>query len=226
VAAAQRRDGDDPFREPDPRLVVGEVSASHLCLLNKFPVLDDHLLIVTRVPAAQESALDPEDFEALGACLAEAEALGFYNAGPTAGASQPHRHLQLVRLPLGPGGGALPVDSLLREALPQRGLGRAPDLPFAHVLALTPGDPRAAHALHREMLEAAGSTGRPYNLLITRIWTLLVPRSRPAWEGIEVNALGYAGALLVRDREALERLRRIGPLALLAAVGVQPPSAA
>ncbi len=218
AASAQR--GDDPFRDPDPRLRVADVSDSHVCLLNKFPVLDGHLLIVTRESAEQESALDAADFEALGACLAEGAALGFYNAGAAAGASQPHRHLQLVRLPLFSGVEAVPVEPLLRSGLPERGLGRAPALPFEHALARTPEEPAAAHALHRSMLSATGASAGPYNLLVTRAWTLLVPRTRAAWEGIEVNALGYAGALLVREREALARLRRIGPLALLAAVGV------
>lgn len=218
AAAAQR--GGDPFRDPDPRLRVVEVSDSHVCLLNKFPVLGGHLLIVTRDAAEQESALDAADFEALSACLVEGAALGFYNAGAAAGASQPHRHLQLVRLPLFPGVEAVPVEPLLRPALPERGVGRAPALPFEHALAHTPEDPAAAHALHRSMLAATGASAAPYNLLVTRAWTLLVPRTRASFEGIEVNALGYAGALLVRGREALARLRRIGPLALLAAVGV------
>jgi ATP adenylyltransferase len=226
LAAAQAQSGGNPFRDPDPRLVVGDVSDSHVCLLNKFPALDGHLLIVTRAAAEQEAALERSDFEALAACLAEGEALGFYNAGVRAGASQPHRHLQLVPLPLGAGPGAVPMEPRLRSGLPERGIGRAPGLPFVHALARTPQDPAAAHALHLAMLGASGATAAPYNLLVTRAWTLLVPRSRASWEGIEVNALGYAGALLVRDRAGLARLRRIGPLALLAGVGRQEPSAA
>lgn len=38
---------------------------------------------------------------------------------------------------------------------------------------------------------------------------------------LEATALGFAGALLVRDQEQLRRLREAGPLEALAAVGVR-----
>ena len=38
--------------------------------------------------------------EEMNAILAEFDGLGFYNGGETAGASQPHKHLQIVPLPL------------------------------------------------------------------------------------------------------------------------------
>ena len=56
------------------------------------------------------------------------------------------------------------------------------------------------------------------NLVIASL-TSVAYASR-SWEGMSVNALGYAGALLVRDQEQLRRLREAGPLAALAAVGV------
>jgi ATP adenylyltransferase len=219
AARAQRKSGTNPFADPDPALVVGDVSDTHLCLLNRFPVLDDHLLLVTRRYADQEAPLDAGDFEALFACLDRGTggALGFYNAGPVAGASQPHKHLQVVRLPLAEGTAPVPIEPLLRDAVPARGVGVAQRLPFAHALARTPGGADAALALYGELLEAVGAP-RAYNLLVTRDWTLLVPRVRSGWEGIEVNALGFAGAVLVRDDAALARLRRLGPLTLLRGV--------
>ena len=39
--------------------------------------------------------------------------------------------------------------------------------------------------------------------------------ARPSWSDIAVNALGFAGALLVRTEEELARLRQIGPMRLL-----------
>ena len=125
------------------------------------------------------------------------------------------RGLQIVRLPLGEGPTRVPVETLLRDAVPTRGVGTAPALPFVHALARTPTNAGAAHALYAALLDAVGGSADGYNLLVTRPWTLLVPRVRPSWEGIEVNALGFAGALLVRDRDGLERLRRHGPLPLL-----------
>jgi len=45
----------------------------------------------------------------------------------------------------------------------------------------------------------------------------LVPRVLPEWSGIPVNALGFAGALLVPDEPSLLRLRATGPFAVLRA---------
>ena len=63
---------------------------------------------------------------------------------------------------------------------------------------------------------AAGYSG--YNLLMTPDWMMLVRRGRSAHEGLGVNALGFAGTLLVRGEEELQRLRAMGPLTLLRAV--------
>ena len=59
---------------------------------------------------------------------------------------------------------------------------------------------------------------RPYNLILTKRWMLLVPRSREHFAGASVNSLGFAGALLVRTREEMAQLRKEGPLKALAGV--------
>ena len=108
VGKAQSRQaagaGFNPFLPYEEDLFVADISATHLCLLNKFNVLDHHLLIVTREFEEQENRLNLEDFAALWTCMAEFEALAFYNSGRIAGASQPHKHLQMVPLPLAPAG--------------------------------------------------------------------------------------------------------------------------
>ena len=52
-----------------------------------------------------EYAEDGADFDALARGLAAIDGLAFYNGGTVAGASQPHKHLQLVPVPLGVGPG-------------------------------------------------------------------------------------------------------------------------
>ncbi len=104
----------DPFDPPEPALTVGEVGPAHVAVLNKYPVIPAHLLIVTRAFEHQETLLTREDMEALRRCLAAAGGLGFYNGGEAAGASQPHKHLQLVPLPLGPVGPEVPMEAALR----------------------------------------------------------------------------------------------------------------
>ena len=62
----------------------------------------------------------------------------------------------------------------------------------------------------------------PYNLLLTRRWLMLVPRTREHFERISINAMGFAGSLFVRDGEELGRVEAVGPLTILQAVsGVQ-----
>jgi ATP adenylyltransferase len=62
----------------------------------------------------------------------------------------------------------------------------------------------------------------PYNLLLTRRWMLLVPRSRERVASISVNALGFAGSLFVGERAQLNTVRRLGPMSVLRAVGLPP----
>jgi ATP adenylyltransferase len=224
----------NPFLPYDEALFVAEVSRTHVALLNKFPVLEHHLLVVTRAYEEQQSRLTRDDFEALWACLREVDGLAFYNSGPEAGASQPHKHLQLVPAALGPGSPRPPVEPVLSAACFEGHLGTAPGLPFRHALARVHGlaeqDPGAAAeaccALYTELLSAVGALRGsgppdPYNLLLTREWMLAVPRSLCAFEGLEVNALGFAGALFARSPAQLELLRRAGPLAVLRKVGLE-----
>lgn len=219
LAVMPRNGPGNPFLPPDRPLVLGEVSTTHFALLNKYHVIENHLLVVTREYVDQEVLLDLADFEALAACLpADAPAIAFYNGGRGSGASQPHKHLQVVTLPLSPRA-AIPMAPLL-------GAGE-PRLPFVHAFArIDDRSPAALHACYRELLKEAGLgalTGHhperqshPYNLVIAADWMLLVPRSRERFEGVPLNSLAYAGALFVRREEQLEAVRRVGPMAILA----------
>jgi ATP adenylyltransferase len=221
----------NPFRPYDPELFVAPISPTHIALLNKFNVVEHHLLIVTRAFEDQQCQLTQRDCEALLIGLTEIDGLAFYNAGPEAGASQSHKHLQLV--PFNPTIAPLPIDPLLRFPQADSMVDTLPSLPFRHVGApmdpdwTNPGKNSGAslHATYRKLLRAASlsvdaTTGShmptaPYNLLVTRKWMLLVPRSKECFEGISINALGFAGALLVRDKQQLATLRRFGPVAAL-----------
>lgn len=225
-----------PFLPPEPELALGALSETHFAVLNKFNVLDSHLLIVTRELEHQETLLTLADMEALAFCLGELDGLGFYNGGALAGASQSHKHLQLVPLPLGPigigAGPPIPMEPLLDPSTEEYQAA----LPFPHAFARfqtpggTPGPdaPPDALELHRVYLDLLRRIGirpvpgdggpwqsGPYNLLVTRRWMLAVPRRAEIVDGISVNALGFAGSLFVKDTEGLAAVRRRGPMALL-----------
>jgi len=223
----------NPFLPPDRELTVGGISRTHLGVLNKFNVIDHHLLIITRHFEDQETLLTLQDFEALWACMAGFEGLGFYNSGVVAGASQPHRHLQMVPLPLSTTGPLTPIEPLLAAAETTRTVDTAAALPFRHVLSrLEPSlvaDPLAAAGetlvRYRAMLASVGirpvedhgqlRQPAPYNLLITRRWMLLVPRTKEFFATISVNALGFSGSLFVRDEKQLDAVIRHGPQRIL-----------
>ena len=197
----------DPLGDYEPDLYVGDAGRTHYVLLNKYPVMADHLLVVTRRYVPQDELLDASDFAALAALLAELDWLAFYNGGRVAGASQERKHLQLVPLPLAP-----EID----EPVPLEPLYGA--LPFAHAYAplTTAGD---MEPTYRRLL--GRWAGTPYNMLATRRWMLVVPRKQERYGSISINALGFAGSLFVRDRAELDRVRRAGPMKVLAAVTLE-----
>lgn len=228
----------NPFLPYDTDLFVTDISDTHLCLLNKFNVIDHHLLIVTRAFEEQDTWLTLEDFEAMGACLAQMDGLAFYNGGQIAGASQRHKHLQLVPLPLVSNGSKIPIEPLLTSVKFQGGMSIIPSFPFVHAIAQLNLDWKKSpldtgsylldcyHSLVREVgllndvnVNESQQSGA-YNLLATRQWMLLVPRSLEHFESISVNSLGFAGSLFVRNEEQMKFLVDCGPMTLLRNVAV------
>jgi len=221
----------NPFLPPDPDLVVSELHPHHLCVLNKFNVLRHHLLIVTRDFEAQKALLNIDDFVALLTCMNEMDGLGFYNGGTVAGASQTHKHLQLIPLPLGEGPLPTPVDSVIDSSATVGALTRISAFDFNHTLIPLDGAGLNSHRaaeLHHFYLRACAAMGvqdetKPYNLLVTRRWMLLVSRSREHWLRVSLNALAFAGSLLVRNRTEFDKLEEIGPLTVLKTVVEEDP---
>ncbi len=222
----------NPFLPYDRALYVADAGPDHVCLLNKFNVVDHHLLIVTRQLEHQQVPLGVADFAAWWRCLIEYESLGFYNGGTQAGASQPHKHLQLVPLPLADTGPRIPIEPLLAMTDVKPRLNPCSRLPFQHAAVRLDesrfgslrGWAEQLHAHYRHMLELTelsrhlqtdGRLSAAYNLLLTRQWMLLVLRRHEHFSGISLNAMAFAGALLTRDEEQLATLRRVGPMAAL-----------
>ncbi len=229
----------NPFLPYEKEMFVGDISKTHLCLLNKFNVIEHHLLIVTKVFEHQETLLTLRDFEAACRCMAEFEGLAFYNGGKIAGASQDHKHLQMIPLPMAPTGKAVPMESLFEQ--PRKIPGMVPGLPFVHAfkrfspITNIPHETaaQALHQMYRLMLQQVGLNAfrereetlqsGPYNLLFTREWMLLVPRSREYFETISVNALGFAGALLARNPEEMALIEKTGGMGVLKHTAVARP---
>lgn len=228
----------NPFLPYEPDLFVGDISTTHLCLLNKFNVVDNHLLIVTRAFEKQTDLLNLKDFVALWSCMQEIEGLAFFNAGKTAGASQRHKHLQLIPLPFLPDVMYLPLDKAIANITFTNSLGTIDSFPFLH--SITTLDISAKHSVeiaanimlqsYHKLLNQVGwkvdnynqKRKQPiaYNFLATRKWMMIVPRSQESFQNISINSLGFAGSLFVRDNASLELLKKLTPLKLLTKVAL------
>ncbi|KAI2642672.1 HIT-like domain-containing protein [Xylaria nigripes] len=91
----------NPFENPSAALLVAQLPPSHRLVLNKFAIVPEHFLIVTRDVKPQTHLLEVDDIDAAYACVQAYHNAGqdlfvFFNSGDHSGASQPHRHLQLL----------------------------------------------------------------------------------------------------------------------------------
>lgn len=216
----------NPFLPWDPRLEVECIGDSHVVILNKYPVQSAHMLLITQAWQPQTGWLSIDDWRALARVDATTTGLWFFNSGPDAGASQPHRHLQLLPREAGEAICAR-QDWFKRHA---EGTDTPSDDPLqrsCRIAAITSS--LTGEMLQQIYLSLAEELGlghpsiddRPrgaYNLLMTRQWMAVVRRSTEGIRGFSVNALGFAGSLLSTEASDREWIQRSGPEALLRAV--------
>ncbi|KAI9463602.1 ATP adenylyltransferase-domain-containing protein [Lactarius psammicola] len=258
AADSEREKRPDPFKPPyNPNLYVGELKdeeegIEYAVLLNKYSVVEEHFLLVTKEFQSQTSPLYPSDLVQAYLLLRAANKAGkhlfaFYNCGEQSGASQAHKHLQF--LPTADEDGP-PIERLAKAARIEK-----EDKPFAlsalpfanHIrrLALpssatrTELEPALAQAFI-ELLDLCISTvrhaatagdseegsggGLSYNVVLTLGHLYVFPRQRESHrlavsgEALSVNALGFAGFLLVKSAAELSAVMAEGPTNVLRAV--------
>lgn len=215
----------NPFLPYEPQMYVADVAPHHVALLNKFNVVNHHLLIVTREFERQEDRLNRHDCQALWNCLSEYDSLGFYNSGVEAGASQSHKHLQMIPLSDDVSVTLEPLYDL--PAVRPLRIERSRRLPFEHRLVrfVEADMNEVQHAaqvmleLYERIIAELGwhhvGNETPYNLLVTRRWMMFVPRRQECCQSISLNAMAFAGSLLVRDADQLAALSRYGAMRAL-----------
>ncbi|KAM0259845.1 hypothetical protein ACHAQJ_003089 [Trichoderma viride] len=111
----------DPFANPPASLFITDLGPSHFLVLNKFAVVPEHFILATKENKPQTHVLEASDLEATLACIEAYEQarksssrdgessassrergsqddglFAFFNGGPHSGASQAHRHIQLM----------------------------------------------------------------------------------------------------------------------------------
>lgn len=235
--------GDDetinrnPFAEPEPELTVdGDLNdeGEYKLLLNKYPVVPEHALLVTKEFKPQTSALTPKDLFTAYSLIDKLDDedemirhMAFYNCGVNSGSSQDHKHLQLLKLPekflcfqdkLCSGQESF-IPNVHTEPL-QDG-----KLSFAHFVAPLPEDSASVDedllamtfiaVLQRALTFFQDWTNEKpkmdvsYNVMLTKQWICVVPRSASKSKQMNIgfNATGYVGMVLVKDEEVLKKIQ-------------------
>jgi ATP adenylyltransferase len=97
---------NNPFLPPDPNLYVCRLTPTHSLVLNKFNITPHHVIVITDAFEEQEVPLSEADFEATWQVVegmggpGSSGGMAFFNCGPLSGASQPHKHIQCIPLPI------------------------------------------------------------------------------------------------------------------------------
>ncbi|KAK8829340.1 hypothetical protein WA577_004605 [Blastocystis sp. JDR] len=217
----------DPFctENRNPMLVVKEI-ATHTLMLNKFPVLKNHCVLVTNDFQSQLNPLNLSDFTALSSVLREVPSLVFYNCGVDSGASQRHKHMQLI--PFSQFEKEMtPFDEvMLKENHDRDKVCQCELYDFTHSMIhvscedlVNPEVLLSKYNLIMEDMkqkrEKEGRKLESYNFLLLREWMFVVPRSCESCNGVNVNSLGFSGSFLAKNEELLSYLKEVGPLSIL-----------
>lgn len=227
----------NPFLEPEPLLTIVEdfgTDNQFRLVFNKYPVVPGHFMLLTKEFKSQDTPLLPEELEAI---YSVSKFLGndwfaFYNCGPELGASQPHKHVQFMRKPLG--GFESFADKLANSSPPylpnntneplQNG-----DLPFAHFVARLPDEDLTQDDLlmyyillvsrAATVLRDNDVTKMSYNFLMTPKWMMVVPRKHGVYhDKLGLNSCGMMGLFLCKNPELRELVKEDGPEQVLADV--------
>ncbi len=222
----------NPFSPWDKNLEISLILDSHVLILNKYPVQLGHMLLITSQWQPQNGWLNPSDWEALCKVNLDTQGLWFFNSCPLSGASQPHRHLQLLRR--GKGELNCPRESwflrLLNCELKQETIVERSVVVRSNRGEFSKPSSKLFYENYLNMASELGlgspnSTTKPlhpYNLLITPDWMALIRRSTECAFGFSINALGFAGYLLSIDQSNESWLSKNGPEKLLEYVSDPP----
>lgn len=235
---------ENPFENPEPELTVvpsfGE-DGKYRIVLNKFPVVEAHFMLVTTKFESQNSPLSPSDLHSTYRILnnlklhdCTKEWFAFYNCGPQSGASQPHKHIQFMTIPSGHCPSADVLANTSKFSIPDQSQEPLQDasLPYAHFLLRLPDDPKEVtedvlalifvSLLQRTLtvLKENDADHISYNFLITDKYMMLVPRSRSKFrDTLGLNSCAFMGLLLCKSSELVDLVKTEGPETILQEVG-------
>lgn len=240
----------DPFESPEKGpLYIAEIpsSSGHNLVLNKFAIVPEHFILATKEFKQQTDLLERDDLAATYSCIEayrqygeqhqgnNGELYAFFNSGSHSGASQPHRHIQL--LPVARMMDGLPAgaqwDVLAKQLGPQH-ISGLPFLTFAETIHrdMTSDE---LHGIYLSLFKSAvdaveshigavndsgnGSVRISYNLAMTSDRLAVLPRlaegaaifkDGTAVGNLALNGTVLAGTALVKNEAEWDALRSGG----------------
>tara|TARA_Y100000589_G_scaffold169686_1_gene161314 strand:+ start:13 stop:843 length:831 start_codon:yes stop_codon:yes gene_type:complete len=212
---------NNPFKPWEKILEIDSIGNYHQLILNKYPVQLGHILLITNDWKEQNGWIDLNDWEAIKKVNKDTTGLWFFNSGPLAGASQPHRHIQLLRRE------PFEINCPREKWILTFGNMNYKNKKFNNNIIIK----KFSKGLNNEdinkvYIDLSNELGLgdpkidrkpkyPYNLLFTNNWMVLIKRKTDNLHGISVNALGFAGYILVTERSDISYLKKYGPEKLL-----------
>ena len=214
----------NPFIPWDKRLEIQSIYSRHTLILNKYPVQIGHMLLITNKWKPQNGWLNIDDFEAIENVDNDTTGLWFFNSSREAGASQPHRHFQL--LPRHNYESICPRYDWFCSLLNRKNNSNSLISHCVSIKQRKKNNESNSHELYNsyktminEMnlgdVEANDKPIKPYNLLITSKWIALIKRKTHRSKGFSINALGFAGYFLGTKESDVDALINFGPERIL-----------
>jgi len=211
----------NPFCPWEKILEIDKIDDDHQLILNKYPVQKGHILLITNNWKPQNGWLDINDWKAIQKVNKDTSGLWFFNSSPIAGASQPHRHFQLLRR-------SKDEISCPREKwFLEMKLDKDRDSKLKKNIFVSKfnflENSISLYELYLELCIKLSlgdpisdlKPRHPYNLLITNKWIAIIKRSNDHIHGFSINGLGFAGYLLVTEKSDINYLKKFGPEKLL-----------
>ena len=211
----------NPFLPWEKVLEIDKINDNHHLILNKYPVQKGHILLITNTWKPQNGWLDINDWFAIQKVNKDTSGLWFFNSSPMAGASQPHRHFQLLRR-------SKDEISCPREKwFLEKRLGIDSDSKLNKNIIVSKFNflesSKSFFELYLKLSKKLGlgdpiinnKPKYPYNILLTNRWIAIIKRSNDHIHGFSINGLGFAGYLLVTEKSDINYLKKFGPEKLL-----------
>ena len=211
----------NPFKPWDKDLEIDSIGNNHQLILNKYPVQKGHILLITKSWKPQNGWLEKDDWLAIKKVNMDTSGLWFFNSSKEAGASQPHRHIQLLRRDSNEE--ICPRDRWFLNLINSKRKGSKLR---KNIIAEKIDINKDSEYFYKKYIDLSIKIGlgspktskkpkKAHNIIMTNKWMAIIKRSNDHVHGFSINSLGFAGYLLVTEISDKSYLTKYGPEKLL-----------